>query len=44
MQLIVLFMFVGETLEVDIWIPELNIGFEYQDKYHYISTRYAEAF
>eukprot|EP00026_Physarum_polycephalum_P001930 Phypoly_transcript_01933.p1 GENE.Phypoly_transcript_01933~~Phypoly_transcript_01933.p1 ORF type:complete len:924 (+),score=109.23 Phypoly_transcript_01933:169-2940(+) len=25
-------------LELDIWIPEIQLGFEFQDSYHYFST------
>jgi hypothetical protein len=27
--------------ELDIWIPGLNLGYEYQDKHHYVTTWYA---
>eukprot|EP00026_Physarum_polycephalum_P002627 Phypoly_transcript_02635.p1 GENE.Phypoly_transcript_02635~~Phypoly_transcript_02635.p1 ORF type:complete len:741 (+),score=93.71 Phypoly_transcript_02635:157-2379(+) len=30
----------GSYLELDIWIPELEISFEFQDSYHYITTWY----
>jgi len=31
----------GSPLEIDIYIPRLKLGFEYQDQHHYISTWYA---
>jgi len=31
----------GEYFEVDVWIPDLKLGFEYQDKHHYATTWYA---
>jgi len=30
----------GTYFEIDIWIPDLNLGFEYQEKHHYGSTWY----
>eukprot|EP00026_Physarum_polycephalum_P002023 Phypoly_transcript_02027.p1 GENE.Phypoly_transcript_02027~~Phypoly_transcript_02027.p1 ORF type:complete len:816 (+),score=61.48 Phypoly_transcript_02027:208-2655(+) len=32
----------GTFLELDIWIPNHNICFEFQDTYHYISTWYKQ--
>eukprot|EP00026_Physarum_polycephalum_P001228 Phypoly_transcript_01229.p1 GENE.Phypoly_transcript_01229~~Phypoly_transcript_01229.p1 ORF type:complete len:1158 (+),score=134.52 Phypoly_transcript_01229:34-3507(+) len=31
----------GQYLELDVYIPELNISFEFQDAYHYTTTWYA---
>eukprot|EP00026_Physarum_polycephalum_P003563 Phypoly_transcript_03576.p1 GENE.Phypoly_transcript_03576~~Phypoly_transcript_03576.p1 ORF type:complete len:754 (+),score=101.52 Phypoly_transcript_03576:123-2384(+) len=31
----------GQSLEVDIWISDLNLCFEFQDEYHYNTTWYA---
>eukprot|EP00026_Physarum_polycephalum_P021620 Phypoly_transcript_24980.p1 GENE.Phypoly_transcript_24980~~Phypoly_transcript_24980.p1 ORF type:complete len:172 (+),score=27.54 Phypoly_transcript_24980:42-518(+) len=30
----------GAYLELDVWIPQLNIAFEFQDAYHYVPTWY----
>eukprot|EP00026_Physarum_polycephalum_P002919 Phypoly_transcript_02928.p1 GENE.Phypoly_transcript_02928~~Phypoly_transcript_02928.p1 ORF type:complete len:728 (+),score=71.15 Phypoly_transcript_02928:209-2392(+) len=32
----------GEFLEVDLWYPNLNLGFEFQDSYHYHPTWYCQ--
>eukprot|EP00026_Physarum_polycephalum_P002112 Phypoly_transcript_02116.p1 GENE.Phypoly_transcript_02116~~Phypoly_transcript_02116.p1 ORF type:complete len:954 (+),score=114.83 Phypoly_transcript_02116:59-2920(+) len=32
----------GAYLELDVWIPNLNLGFEFQDAYHYVSTWYSQ--
>jgi len=31
----------GGYFEIDLWIPDLKLGFEYQDKHHYTSTWYS---
>jgi len=31
----------GYYLELDCWIPSLNVAFEYQDAHHYKTTDYA---
>eukprot|EP00026_Physarum_polycephalum_P000399 Phypoly_transcript_00400.p1 GENE.Phypoly_transcript_00400~~Phypoly_transcript_00400.p1 ORF type:complete len:1105 (+),score=129.94 Phypoly_transcript_00400:31-3345(+) len=31
----------GHLLEIDIWVPNLNICFEFQDEYHYSTTWYS---
>eukprot|EP00026_Physarum_polycephalum_P000339 Phypoly_transcript_00339.p1 GENE.Phypoly_transcript_00339~~Phypoly_transcript_00339.p1 ORF type:complete len:1688 (+),score=210.60 Phypoly_transcript_00339:78-5141(+) len=31
----------GDYYEVDVWYPDLNLCFEYQDEYHYHSTWYS---
>jgi len=30
--------YTGVYFEIDVWIPELKLGFEYQDKHHFTST------
>eukprot|EP00026_Physarum_polycephalum_P002189 Phypoly_transcript_02194.p1 GENE.Phypoly_transcript_02194~~Phypoly_transcript_02194.p1 ORF type:complete len:921 (+),score=154.23 Phypoly_transcript_02194:106-2868(+) len=31
----------GSGFEVDVWLPDLLLGFEYQDAYHYATTWYS---
>eukprot|EP00026_Physarum_polycephalum_P001173 Phypoly_transcript_01174.p1 GENE.Phypoly_transcript_01174~~Phypoly_transcript_01174.p1 ORF type:complete len:997 (+),score=112.19 Phypoly_transcript_01174:34-3024(+) len=28
----------GQLLELDVWLPHLNLSFEFQDPYHYVTT------
>eukprot|EP00026_Physarum_polycephalum_P000668 Phypoly_transcript_00669.p1 GENE.Phypoly_transcript_00669~~Phypoly_transcript_00669.p1 ORF type:complete len:889 (+),score=100.09 Phypoly_transcript_00669:213-2879(+) len=30
----------GSFLELDLWVPDLSLGFEFQDAHHYVSTWY----
>eukprot|EP00026_Physarum_polycephalum_P000538 Phypoly_transcript_00539.p1 GENE.Phypoly_transcript_00539~~Phypoly_transcript_00539.p1 ORF type:complete len:959 (+),score=132.38 Phypoly_transcript_00539:57-2933(+) len=32
----------GTYLELDVWIPDLNLSFEFQDTYHYTTTWYSQ--
>eukprot|EP00026_Physarum_polycephalum_P002873 Phypoly_transcript_02882.p1 GENE.Phypoly_transcript_02882~~Phypoly_transcript_02882.p1 ORF type:complete len:833 (+),score=72.23 Phypoly_transcript_02882:121-2619(+) len=41
-QLKIKYPFSGKHLELDVWIPKKNIGFEFQDLYHYVTTWYAQ--
>jgi len=30
----------GRPLEIDIYLPELHLGFEYQEQHHYFTSHY----
>eukprot|EP00026_Physarum_polycephalum_P003067 Phypoly_transcript_03076.p1 GENE.Phypoly_transcript_03076~~Phypoly_transcript_03076.p1 ORF type:complete len:846 (+),score=126.53 Phypoly_transcript_03076:232-2538(+) len=34
---------VGDPLEIDVYLPDYKLGFEYQDPHHYFQSRYGKA-
>jgi len=32
----------GSWLELDVWIPQLNLAFEYQDRYHFKTAVFSD--